>query len=62
VVFRDVSIAFLAKWPTLLGITLVAPIEHRTEVVGSFTTDEYVELQRRVHRVRRALSDVVPTR
>lgn len=62
VVFRDdVCIAFLAKWPTLLGYTLVAPVEHRTDVVGSFTVDEYVALQRRVHRVGRAVSEVVPT-
>ena len=62
VVFRDdVCVAFLAKWPTLLGCTLVAPLEHRTDVVDAFTTDEYVELQRRVHRVGRAVSEAVPT-
>jgi diadenosine tetraphosphate (Ap4A) HIT family hydrolase len=62
VVFRDdICIAFLAKWPTLLGYTLVAPIEHRTDVVDSFTADEYCALQRRVHRIGRALSDAVPT-
>ena len=62
VVFRDdVCVAFLAKWPTLLGCTLVAPLEHRTDVVDAFTADEYVELQRRVHRVGRAVSQAVPT-
>jgi diadenosine tetraphosphate (Ap4A) HIT family hydrolase len=62
VVFRDdVCIAFLAKWPTLLGYTLVAPLEHRTDVIDAFTADEYVELQRRVHRVGRAVSEAVPT-
>ena len=62
VVFRDdVCIAFLAKWPTLLGYTLVAPLEHRTDVVGSFTNDEYADLQRRVHRVGRAVTAAVPT-
>jgi diadenosine tetraphosphate (Ap4A) HIT family hydrolase len=62
VVFRDdICIAFLAKWPTLLGFTLVAPLEHRTDVVGAFTADEYVELQRRVHRIGRAVSAAVPT-
>ena len=61
-VFRDdVCVAFLAKWPTLLGYTLVAPLEHRTDVVDAFTADEYVELQRRVHRVGRAVSAAVPT-
>ena len=58
-VFRDdLCIAFLAKWPTLLGYSLVAPLEHRTDVVGSFTESEYVELQRRVHRLGRAVARV----
>jgi len=62
VLYRDdVCVAFLAKFPTLLGYTLVAPLEHRTDVVGSFTEAEYVELQRRVHRIGRALSAAVPT-
>jgi diadenosine tetraphosphate (Ap4A) HIT family hydrolase len=62
VVFRDeLCIAFLAKYPTLLGYTLVAPIEHRTDVVGGFTEAEYVELQRRVHRLGTAISASVPT-
>jgi diadenosine tetraphosphate (Ap4A) HIT family hydrolase len=62
VVFRDdLCIAFLAKWPTLLGYTLVAPLEHRTDVVRAFTVDEYVALQRRVHRVGAAVSAAVPT-
>jgi diadenosine tetraphosphate (Ap4A) HIT family hydrolase len=62
VVYRDDEcIAFLAKWPTLLGYTLVAPLEHRTDVIDAFTADEYVELQRRVYRVGRAVSAAVPT-
>jgi histidine triad (HIT) family protein/ATP adenylyltransferase len=62
VLYRDdVCIAFLAKFPTLAGYTLVAPLEHRTDVVGAFTEDEYADLQRRVHRVARALSRTVPT-
>ena len=60
--YRDeVCIAFLAKFATLVGYTLVAPLEHRTNVVDDFTEDEYVELQRRVHRVGRAVSKAVPT-
>jgi diadenosine tetraphosphate (Ap4A) HIT family hydrolase len=62
VVYRDdVAIAFLAKYPTLVGYTLVAPLEHRVDVVSGFTADEYVELQRRVHRVGRAVGEAVPT-
>jgi diadenosine tetraphosphate (Ap4A) HIT family hydrolase len=56
-----VCIAFLAKWPTLLGCTLVAPLEHRTDVIDAFTVDEYLDLQRRVYRVGRAVSEAVPT-
>ena len=62
VVFRDeVCIAFLAKFATLVGYTLVAPLEHRTNVVGDFTEDEYMQIQRRVHQVGRAVSKAVPT-
>jgi diadenosine tetraphosphate (Ap4A) HIT family hydrolase len=57
----DVSIAFLAKFPTLVGYTIVAPVEHRTDAIASFTADEYVALQRRVHRVGAAISATVPT-
>jgi diadenosine tetraphosphate (Ap4A) HIT family hydrolase len=57
----DRSIAFLARYGTLRGYTLVAPLEHRTGVVADFSEDEYAELQRRVHRVGRAVSRVVPT-
>jgi diadenosine tetraphosphate (Ap4A) HIT family hydrolase len=62
VVFRDdVCVAFLAKWPTLVGYTLVAPLEHCTSVIDDFTADDYAELQHRVHLVGRAVSAAVPT-
>lgn len=57
----DACIAFLARWPTLRGCTLLAPLEHRTDVVSDFTEDEYAELQRRVHRLGLAISATVPT-
>ena len=57
----DVGVAFLARFPTLVGYTLVAPIDHRRNVVGDFTEDEYAALQRLVYRVGRAVSEVVPT-
>lgn len=61
-VYRDdLCIAFLARFPTLVGYTLLAPLEHRADVVGSFTEAEYVELHRRVHRLGRAISAAVPT-
>jgi ATP adenylyltransferase len=62
VLFRDdLCIEFLDKYPTLLGYSLLAPLEHRTDVIGSFDTAEYVELQQRVHRLGRAVSACVPT-
>jgi len=62
VIYRDqLCIAFLAKTPTLLGYSLLAPLDHRTSVVADFTEDEYVDLQRRVHRLGRAVSRAVPT-
>jgi diadenosine tetraphosphate (Ap4A) HIT family hydrolase len=51
----DVAIAFLDKYPSLYGHTLVAPREHREQVTGDFTTEEYLDLQRRVHRVAQAI-------
>jgi diadenosine tetraphosphate (Ap4A) HIT family hydrolase len=57
----DVCVSFLAKSPTLFGYAILAPLDHRTDVVGDFTEDEYVELQRRVHKLGRAISRAVPT-
>ncbi len=62
IVYRDeVCIAFFPRWPRLLGYTLLSPLEHRTAVVGDFREEEYLELQRRIHRVGRAITAVVPT-
>ncbi|MGO9872183.1 MAG: HIT family protein [Acidimicrobiia bacterium] len=62
IIYRDqLCIAFLAKAPTRLGYSLLAPLEHRTGVVADFTEDEYVDLQRRAHRLGRAVSQAVPT-
>ena len=56
----DHTIAFLAKWPTLWGHTLVAPKKHREHVVGDFDPAGYVELQRVVQRVGNGVSAAVP--
>jgi diadenosine tetraphosphate (Ap4A) HIT family hydrolase len=61
VIYRDeVSIAWLNKLPTLVGYALLAPLEHRTDVVAGFDEAAYVALQRRVHWLGRAVSEVVP--
>ena len=62
VVYRnDDAIAFFNKYPTLYGYTLVAPIEHREQVTGDFSLDEYLHLQRVVYRVAEALRQELPT-
>jgi len=62
VVYDDeVAVAFLNKYPTLYGYTLVAPRQHREHVTGDFSLDEYLRLQRVVYRVAEALRQVVPT-
>lgn len=61
-IYRDeTAIAFLNRFPTLLGYVLVAPIEHRENVVTDFTVEEYLRLHAVVHRIGRAISEVVPT-
>lgn len=57
----DFAIAFLNRYPTLYGYCLVAPIEHRVEVVGDFDERDYLRLQSIVRRVAGAVSAVVPT-
>jgi len=54
------ALAFLNRFPTLLGYTLVAPRDHREDVVADFSADEYLELQRVLHRVGAALHRVLP--
>jgi diadenosine tetraphosphate (Ap4A) HIT family hydrolase len=57
----DDAIAFLNKYPVLYGYALVAPKQHREQVTGDFTRDEYLRLQEVVHRVGEALRGAVPT-
>jgi diadenosine tetraphosphate (Ap4A) HIT family hydrolase len=62
VVYRDDRhLAFLPNFHVLLGYVIVAPVEHREEVVADFAIDDYLDLQRLIHRVGRALAAVVPT-
>ncbi len=57
----DDAIAFLNRWPTQYGYTLVTPKEHREQATGDFTVEEYLELQRVVFRVAEAVREEVGT-
>ncbi|HEY7357617.1 MAG TPA: HIT family protein [Ktedonobacterales bacterium] len=57
----DTAVAFLNKYPTLYGYTLVAPKAHREQVTGDFSVDEYLSLQRVIYHIAEALRRVVPT-
>jgi diadenosine tetraphosphate (Ap4A) HIT family hydrolase len=58
---NEMCVAFLSRFPTLYGTVLLAPVQHRIDVVTDFTEDEYAALQRWVHRLGTALAAVVPT-
>ncbi|MBF6173736.1 HIT family protein [Nocardia blacklockiae] len=53
------NIAFLSKYPTLLGHVLVAPKTHREHVVGDFSESAYLELMTLVYRVAKAVEATV---
>ncbi|MFB8282812.1 HIT family protein [Nocardia colli] len=53
------DIAFLCKYPTLLGHVLVAPKIHHEHVVGDFAEDAYLQLMALVYRVARAVEATV---
>ena len=55
----DRALVFLDGYPRAYGYTLVAPKEHREQVTGDFTVDEYVELQRLVYRLAEAVREEV---
>ncbi len=61
-VYEDAdTIAFLGRWPTLLGYCLVAPKRHIESWVHDLDENEFVAFQRVVHRVAKALAASVPT-
>ena len=51
----DDAVAFLNRWPTQYGYTLVVPKEHREQATADFTVDEYLALQRVDYRVAEAV-------
>ena len=56
----NTCIIFLNNYPVLYGYVLVAPIEHKEQVTGSFTVGEYLALQRMVYRTVEAVQKSVP--
>jgi len=62
IVYRTEShIAFLNRFPTLEGYVLLAPVEHREQVIRDYSLDEYLELQVALFKLGRAISEVVDT-
>ncbi len=51
----DVAIAFLDRYPSMAGHTLVAPATHFEQVTGDFTLSEYLQLQQRVYNIAEAV-------
>jgi diadenosine tetraphosphate (Ap4A) HIT family hydrolase len=52
---NEEAIAFLNRFPTVYGYTLVAPKAHREQVSGDFTLHQYLALQRVIHAVAEAV-------
>jgi diadenosine tetraphosphate (Ap4A) HIT family hydrolase len=62
VVYEDgFAIAFMNRFPTLRGQTIVAPKEHREQVTADFSLEDYLRLQAIVHRVGQAVRAAFPT-
>ncbi|GAB4590317.1 HIT family protein [Nocardia sp. IFM 10818] len=57
----DENLAFLTRYPTLLGYVLVAPKTHREHVIRDLTEDTYLRLMAFVYRVAHAVESVVPS-
>jgi diadenosine tetraphosphate (Ap4A) HIT family hydrolase len=55
----DETIAFLDRFPTVYGYTLVAPVAHREQVTGQFTLHQYLALQRVIHAVAEAVRELL---
>ncbi len=56
IVYEDsTAIAFLDRYPTLYGHTLVAPKRHQEQVTADFSRHEYLELQSRVYDIAEAV-------
>lgn len=60
VLYEDEAvISFLTKSPTQYGYALVCPKEHREQATADFSPEEYLAVQRVVHRVAEAVREEV---
>jgi len=57
----DATIAFLVRYPALLGHLVVAPKHHIESWIHEMTESAFADFQRIVHRVAVAVADTVPT-
>jgi diadenosine tetraphosphate (Ap4A) HIT family hydrolase len=55
----DRALVFFDAYPRAYGYTLVAPKEHREQITGDFTIEEYIDLQQLVYRVSEAIREEV---
>jgi hypothetical protein len=63
IVYEDERfLVFLDGYPRAYGYTLVAPKEHREQVTGDFTMEEYIRLQKLIYRVTEAVRQEVGPR
>jgi diadenosine tetraphosphate (Ap4A) HIT family hydrolase len=51
----ETAVAFLNKYPSLVGYTLVAPRRHLEQVTGDFCLSEYLAFQQVLYRVAEAV-------
>jgi diadenosine tetraphosphate (Ap4A) HIT family hydrolase len=56
----DAIIVFLNKYPVLYGYVLVSPIQHKEQVTGDFTIEEYLTVQRVVYQTAEAVRKTIP--
>ena len=54
------TVLFLSKYPTQRGDALVCPKAHVEDLAEDLTTEAYLALQARVHRLARAMKQVLP--
>lgn len=56
----DETIAFLNRYPTLIGYTIVAPKRHVERWEEDLSLDQFIRLQTVVRRVARAITALIP--